>query len=269
MLRRRRASRLTSPAPPPLTNDQHHAGDKSVKLITVITICVIFVMLLFVYRSIVTVLLVLVHDVHRVGGGPRNRCGPWLLRPHRAVDVRGQPAHHARHRRGNGLRDLPRRPLSRGAPERRGSRNRLLHHVSRHRARHPGLGSDDRRRDVLPALHPAAVLPDARHSVGDRHARRGVRRADHGAGVAHRLPAVSACSTPSERCRHAAGAGSALPSCVGRVRSLPRRWLSRWSACWRCRGTRRATTTASYLPSGHPGQRRATPPPTGISRRPG
>ncbi len=49
---------VTGPAP--LTNDQHHAGDKSLKLITGITICVIFLMLLFVYRSIVTVLLVLV-----------------------------------------------------------------------------------------------------------------------------------------------------------------------------------------------------------------
>ena len=49
---------VTGPAP--LTSDQHHAGDKSIKLITGITICVIFVMLLFVYRSIVTVLLVLV-----------------------------------------------------------------------------------------------------------------------------------------------------------------------------------------------------------------
>ena len=49
---------VTGPAP--LTNDQHHAGDKSIKLITMITIAVISVMLLFVYRSIVTVLLVLV-----------------------------------------------------------------------------------------------------------------------------------------------------------------------------------------------------------------
>ena len=46
--------------PTPLSNDQHHAGDKSVKVITALTIAVIFVMLLFVYRSIVTVLLVLV-----------------------------------------------------------------------------------------------------------------------------------------------------------------------------------------------------------------
>jgi RND superfamily putative drug exporter len=46
--------------PTPLSNDQHHAGDKSVKLITAITMGVIFVMLLLVYRSIATVLLVLV-----------------------------------------------------------------------------------------------------------------------------------------------------------------------------------------------------------------
>ncbi len=49
---------VTGPAA--LTNDQHHAGDKSIKLITMITIGVIFLMLLFVYRSIVTVLVVLV-----------------------------------------------------------------------------------------------------------------------------------------------------------------------------------------------------------------
>jgi RND superfamily putative drug exporter len=44
----------------PLTADQQHAGDSSVRLITMVTIGVIFVMLLLVYRSLVTVLLVLV-----------------------------------------------------------------------------------------------------------------------------------------------------------------------------------------------------------------
>src|ERR1700736_6440556 len=38
---------VTGPAA--LTSDQHHAGDKSVKLITMITIGVIFLMLMFVY----------------------------------------------------------------------------------------------------------------------------------------------------------------------------------------------------------------------------
>ncbi len=46
--------------PSALSHDQHSAGDKSVKLITAVTIGVIFIMLLLVYRSITTVLLVLV-----------------------------------------------------------------------------------------------------------------------------------------------------------------------------------------------------------------
>jgi RND superfamily putative drug exporter len=43
----------------PLTADQQHAGDNSIRLITMVTIGVIFAMLLLVYRSIVTVFLVL------------------------------------------------------------------------------------------------------------------------------------------------------------------------------------------------------------------
>ncbi|WP_232022071.1 RND family transporter [Mycobacterium basiliense] len=42
-----------------LTSDQSSAGDKSIQRVTAVTILVIFVMLLFVYRSVVTVLLVL------------------------------------------------------------------------------------------------------------------------------------------------------------------------------------------------------------------
>src|SRR5699024_8948097 len=42
-----------------LAADQHIAGDRSLKVITTLTFVVIIVMLFFVYRSIVTVLLVL------------------------------------------------------------------------------------------------------------------------------------------------------------------------------------------------------------------
>ncbi|MBV8350099.1 MAG: MMPL family transporter, partial [Mycolicibacterium sp.] len=48
---------VTGPAA--LTADQHQAGDKSVRMITMVTIGVITLMLLLVYRSIVTVILVL------------------------------------------------------------------------------------------------------------------------------------------------------------------------------------------------------------------
>ena len=60
----------STPAPPgvkayvtggaALTADQNHAGDKGVKKVTGITILVIAVMLLFVYRSIVTVIVTLI-----------------------------------------------------------------------------------------------------------------------------------------------------------------------------------------------------------------
>jgi putative drug exporter of the RND superfamily len=43
----------------PLFADQSHAGEKGVAIVTMVTILVIFVMLLFVYRSLVTVLAVL------------------------------------------------------------------------------------------------------------------------------------------------------------------------------------------------------------------
>jgi len=58
-----------TPAPPgvkayvtggaPLISDQHHAGDKSIAIVTAITLVVIAVMLLLVYRSVATVILVL------------------------------------------------------------------------------------------------------------------------------------------------------------------------------------------------------------------
>src|ERR1700738_2253528 len=43
----------------PLTADQQHAGDNSIRLITMVTVGVIFLMLLLVYRSIITVIVVL------------------------------------------------------------------------------------------------------------------------------------------------------------------------------------------------------------------
>jgi RND superfamily putative drug exporter len=45
--------------PGPLASDQQHAGDKSLQLVTMVTVGVILVMLLLVYRSVVTVVLVL------------------------------------------------------------------------------------------------------------------------------------------------------------------------------------------------------------------
>ncbi|MFC3776524.1 RND family transporter [Mycolicibacterium holsaticum] len=48
---------VTGPAP--LIADMNHAGDKSIITITMVTLAVIFTMLLFVYRSVITVILLL------------------------------------------------------------------------------------------------------------------------------------------------------------------------------------------------------------------
>ena len=257
---------VTGPAP--LTNDQHHAGDSSIKLITMITICVIFVMLLFVYRSIVTVLLVLVMMFIELAAargivaalGYYDLIGLSTF----AVNLLTTLAIAA----GTDYAIFLVGRYHEAREQRRGSRNRLLHDVSRHRPRHPGLGSDHRGCDLLPALHEAAVLPNAGHSVGDRHARRGRRGADDGARLADHLQSVrpvrSEAGDEDSRLaqdRHRRGA---------LARTDPRRvaWLSRWSACWRFRRTSRATTTAnSCPPTSRPIWVRR--PPTGTSRRPG
>ena len=46
--------------PTALSHDQHNVGDSAVKVVEAVTIAVIFIMLLLVYRSVVTTVLVLV-----------------------------------------------------------------------------------------------------------------------------------------------------------------------------------------------------------------
>ncbi|MDT5109948.1 MAG: putative drug exporter of the superfamily [Mycobacterium sp.] len=67
----------SSPAPPgvkayvtggaPLVNDEHHAGDKSILVVTIITLGVIAVMLLLVYRSFGTMILILLMVFSELG----------------------------------------------------------------------------------------------------------------------------------------------------------------------------------------------------------
>ena len=189
---------VTGPAA--LAADQHIAGDRSMQMIEAVTFGVIIVMLLLVYRSIVTVLLMLVMVVARAGRGARHRRVPRLPRHHRPLDLRDQPAGHAGDRRRDRLRDLPDRPISGSREARRGPGSRVLHDVPRHGARRAGFGPDHRRRDVLPALHPAAVLPDAGRPAGGRHGRRRRRGADAGARGHHRRQPVRRCWNPSARC---------------------------------------------------------------------
>ena len=86
---------------------------------------------------------------------------------------------------GHGLRDLPGRPISRGAAVRRGSRNGVLHDVSWRGPGGAGVGPDHRRCDVLPELRAAALVQHDGRAGGDRHAG---RRAGRGhAGSRRRL----------------------------------------------------------------------------------
>ena len=152
--------------------------------------------------------------------------------------------------------------------QRRGSRNRLLHDVSRHRPRHIGIGSDHRGCDVLPALHEAAVLPNAGHSAGDRHARRGGCGADNGARLVDHLQSLRPVRS------EAGDEDSRLAPSGHRRRALA------WTDSRRVGGSRAGRSAGASvvqaelqrppLPAlGHPGQSRATRRPTGTSRRPG
>ena len=119
------------------------------------------------------------------------------------------------HRRRHGLRDILSRPLSRGASRRRGSGNRLLHHVSRDRPRGLGFGPDRRRRGVLSAASPGCLIfkvwafpPQSACSSPWRPRSRWPRPC---------LPwaVISVCSTPSARWGLGDGGASAPPSSAG------------------------------------------------------
>ena len=150
---------VTGPAP--LVADMNRAGDDSILKITIVTVVVILAMLLFVYRSIITVFFVLL----TVGVQVQVARGVVALladqRSYRTFNVRRQSVGIARDRGGNGLRDILLRAVSRGASGRRGPGNGLLHHLPQRHQGGFGFGSDHCRGDLLPELHPAAVFPDS------------------------------------------------------------------------------------------------------------
>ena len=174
-------------------------------------------------------------------------------------------------RRGDRLRDLPDRPISGGPRRGRGPRSRLLHDVPRHRARGPGLGPDDRRRDVLPAASPGCRTSRpwaSRCAIGMVVAV--ARGADAGPGGHHRRQPVRAASNPSARC---GSRGWRRDRHRGRplARADPGRddRAGAGRPARPCRATRPATTTATTCPPTCPanvGLRRRR---TALLRRPG
>ena len=116
----RRASTSMSPAVPRLIVDQHHVGDKSLKLVMAVTLVVILVSLFIVYRSVITMVLVMVMVNLEVLAARGVRSCPRAQRPDRVVDVLSEPTDDVGHRCGHRLRDLRPGPLPRGPQCRRG-----------------------------------------------------------------------------------------------------------------------------------------------------
>ena len=77
---------VTGPAA--IMADMSHSGDRTVATITVVSIAVIFVTLLLVYRSVVTVILLLLVVGIELHGGPGNCCIYWTSRDHRSQHPR-------------------------------------------------------------------------------------------------------------------------------------------------------------------------------------
>ena len=168
-----------------LQADQQDAGDRSVRIIEIVTIGVIVMMLLFFYRSIVTVLIVLSMVVL---GLSATRGMVAFLGYHHLIGLSTFATQLLVTLAIAATTDyaiflIGRYQEARALGEDRESR--VLHHVPRHRSCGAGLGTDDRRRDLLPFVHSTALLSDAGHPAGSRHGHRGVRRADVGPRADH------------------------------------------------------------------------------------
>ncbi len=117
----------------PLSTDNTEAGEKSLVMITVITLVAITIMLLIVYRSITTALFDALCGRHRNVRCPRHRRSGRELRRARTIDLRHRVVDFVGYCRGHRLRDLPGRPLSGGAtvwPEREDAYYTAFHGVA-------------------------------------------------------------------------------------------------------------------------------------------
>ena len=202
---------VTGPAA--LTFDQHVVGNASLKKITLFTLVAIAVMLLLVYRSIVTTLV----QLFLTGIGLQSSRGfvavlgdynifglttfvsniLTMLAIAAATDY--------------GIFIFGRYREARGAG--RGSRNRVLHHLSVGWSGDRGFGPDDCRGDVLSELCAAAVLHHDGCTRGDRNARFGGGRDHAGAGCSFRRQPFRSLRSQARGAAASCGAG----------------WAPRWS----------------------------------------
>jgi putative drug exporter of the RND superfamily len=140
---------VTGPAA--LTADMYRSGDRTVATITAVAVATIFIMLLLVYRSITTVILLLL------------MVGMELLVARGLVAFLGYP-------------------VPRGTSGRRGSGDGLLHHLPRGRTHCLGIRFDNRRSGFLPQLHTATSIPTLGCALRGGHAGRHRGGAHAGSG---------------------------------------------------------------------------------------
>ena len=166
----------------PLISDQFDVGSKGTAKVTAITIGVIAVMLFFVYRSVLTTLLVLVTVLVEMSAAR----GLVAFLGNAGIIGRSTYATNLLTllviAAGNGLCDIFRRPLSGSARGGRGSRNRFLHDVSRHGPYCVGFGSDGRGRGGLFEFYSAALFSESGRSCRAGYPRCAVGCADPGSG---------------------------------------------------------------------------------------
>ena len=175
----------------PLVTDQFEVGSKGIFKVTVTTVLVILAMLLWVYRS-VTAILVLVTVIFEMAAARGivallGNVGLIGLSTYAtnlltllviaagtdyAIFFVGR-YHEARH-------------------DGRGSRNRVLHHVPRDDSCGVGFGVDGGRGRAMPSVHPTELFSEPWHSRRDRHWNRVGGRAELGSRGDHRRQFVRA-----------------------------------------------------------------------------
>ena len=259
----------STPAPPgvkayvtggaALAADLHSSGDKSMAKITLTTVAVILIMLLFVYRSPITVFLLLL----TVGIELSAARGMVALLGHGgliglstfAVSLLTSLAIAAG--TDYGIFIIGRYQEARQAGEDRETAFYTMYRGTAHVILGSGLTIAGR--DVLPALRPDALLPDPGHPLRGGDAGRRHGRADPGAGRSHRRQPVRLVrpQAPTQGPWLAAGrhrGGSVAAAHPGRhVAPSPS------SACSPCPGTSPATTTGRICPVSFPPMRASRP----------
>ena len=101
--------------PGPLAADRRVYGDEGAKKITGVTLAVITVMLLLVYRSIFTTVFMFFSIGDRIAGRPRCDRGAGQQQPHRPVHLCGQSPHRTGDCGIDRLHDLLGGPIPGGA----------------------------------------------------------------------------------------------------------------------------------------------------------